>query len=188
MKVTKKETFEVDTASTELGEIVESNSSFGPKLVINLKEGCALTITKEEIRIEFHISRPCQDHDHSSTMVIKGFTFVDCVCGHHEEKRPTVTFENYPRPEIAEMEDFLQPVLWALEKKYGKLYGIADLKALSKVVTNSKEKDAGELVIRAYKNDDPHRHHRCVDIVASSENLALLLPMLKFVEEIRKKR
>jgi len=56
------------------------------------------------------------------------------------------------------------------------------------VLTDSKEKDAGELVIHAYKNDDPKRHHRCVDIVASSENLAILLPMLKFVEEVRKKK
>jgi hypothetical protein len=187
MKVTKTETFEVDTVSTKLGEIVESNSHSGPKLVVNLK-GCTLIITEDKIRIQFNVSRPCHDHDDGSAIVIEGLSFVDCVCGHHEEKRPKITFESYHRPEIVNAEEFLDPVLWALEKKYGKLHGIADLKAISKVLTDSKEKDAGELVIHAYRNDDPNRHHRCVDIVASSENLAILLPMLKFVEETRKKK
>lgn len=183
MKITRTETCEADKVSTNIGEISEQKD----QLYIDMKT-CRLIITKDRITIEFNVSRPCHDHGGTSTMTIEGLSFVNCECGQHQETRPKITLPDRWMPEIVESEKLLDTVLWALENKYGKkIFGHADLRQIARLLSKPTDEDEGNLVIHAYKNDDPVRHQQCVDIVASTKNLALILPMLKFAEEKRKK-
>jgi len=187
MKVKREEIIEASEVETAIGKIRELKNG---AIQITL-EHCRITISKDEIKIVMDVLRPGHDHDDIATIKIKGLHFCTCECGTILNKKPVIQLPKRWLPEIEDITRLLNHVLWGLEEKYGKKFGYSDLRKIARLLKpENTNPEYGELVIHAYNIQDPYRHKHCVDIIASPENLELILPTLEFkeVKEIKPKK
>jgi len=186
LKVKKEETFDVTEVETKIGTIKENPAG----ITIQLKN-CRITLSENELTMNFDVLRPGAAHDEEAIMKIKGLRFVIPVYGRstRESESPLLILPKNWWPDILNADALLDMVLYALERKNGKLFGHADNRDVAQLISDRHElekqygahfaRDYGKLNIHAYLTGNT-AHPHCIDIVASKPNMDLVLALIKF--------